>query len=888
MIRIMQSVFFTLTICARVFKTQGSSLSISTRFKDGDIIFMWNGSSSDSYNVSISNLSNGVFTMNGTQYTVKNAIGYKSITFDVQAKSDTNYSRIIYKVSKIESKEGDNATISWTAPYFPQAGIYTIYHTNKANRSFIQVTSKNVTTQNKKCEYLSQPLNSTNITFMIRDITLDDAGYYAGGLMAESAWSGGGVVLIILGKPSTPKITGIFNVSVGNTAKLTCSSTSTSAPDYYAKLVKLTYKWFINGKDVGSKYRNISFNVTKNHRYNQYSCVAMEKNLLSERSDPVQINPLYGPGILSIKPNPKLNNSRLTVKEGETIGPYNCSADCNPPCEIKWKFKDKDDKVHDASSKGHELSIQTVNRSISLLRCIAIYLNETNDKKKHNISLDIQYLDNPVVFVNDKNGEPNHPVEIREGEKLRLSCYVNGNPVPIITLKREDGDSTILKSTSGDWLNYTTSARCSDMGTYKCTGISAVFNNTEKLFGINVICNTRIDNSTKIKMKTMYGSKSGQDVKVTVAVPVISYPPPQTSAVGWFGPVADIRIMSTVSQQDVPYKHWINSSIPIINQNYFGNYTLKYNMIEVTTITINAEDVPQAPGNFTGYSYASGYINLTWVSGFDGGKKQHFILSKKDQFRWEEVANLSDPGQGQVVYFESGRLNAGQEYLYELKSCNIINCSKKSVELKMTVKAEPRPSALLNKTFVIGASSAVLILILIIALVLIILKRKTALKRQDNQQEGEEAADQPDVVLYAAVDKSALKKNQNKADLVTEDVPEKKDENDTLYAVVEKKTTTESKPSATKKESEQKNVSKKERQEGATATRATGASGTSRNVNQDGLIYIDVDFAKKPEKSDKNEKPKIHGEEDRTEYTFVDFSKKAPVVKENPEKEEKK
>ena len=40
--------------------------------------------------------------------------------------------------------------------------------------------------------------------------------------------------------------------------------------------------------------------------------------------------------------------------------------------------------------------------------------------------------------------------------------------------------------------------------------------------------------------------------------------------------------------------------------------------------------------------------------------------------------------------------------------------------------------------------------------------------------EEEEAADQPDVVLYAAVDKSVSKKNQNKADLVTEDVPEKK------------------------------------------------------------------------------------------------------------------
>ena len=61
------------------------------------------------------------------------------------------------------------------------------------------VTSNNVITQNKKYEYLSQPLCSTNITLMIRDITLDDAGYYAGGYKTEDAWSGNGVVLIILG-----------------------------------------------------------------------------------------------------------------------------------------------------------------------------------------------------------------------------------------------------------------------------------------------------------------------------------------------------------------------------------------------------------------------------------------------------------------------------------------------------------------------------------------------------------------------------------------------------------------------------------------------------------------------------------------------------------------
>ena len=93
---------------------------------------------------------------------------------------------------------GESVDISWTAPFFPRAGAYYIYHTNKKNRSIIQVTYNNVITQNKKYVYLSQPLNSTNITFMIRDITLDDAGYYAGGTWVGAAWSGNGVVLIVL------------------------------------------------------------------------------------------------------------------------------------------------------------------------------------------------------------------------------------------------------------------------------------------------------------------------------------------------------------------------------------------------------------------------------------------------------------------------------------------------------------------------------------------------------------------------------------------------------------------------------------------------------------------------------------------------------------------
>nr|XP_022305650.1 uncharacterized protein LOC111112446 isoform X3 [Crassostrea virginica] len=821
--------------------------------------------------------------MNESKFTVKDALKYDRIKINVRADGSSTYNKLTYNVVKTEKYIGDNVSISWTAPFFPKSGNYEIYHT-KANKSekIIRIDSKGfIVTNQSKYTYKSLPYNSTNISFEIKDITLNDAGYYVAGSQTDTALSGGGVVLIVLGKPQKPEIKGNLNVSVGDNANLTCSSKPTSTPDYYARLVTLSYNWFENNTKLDETQKTLALKVSRNHRFNQYSCEAKHR-LKSVRSDPVRVNPLYKPESVSIIPSV----DTLTVKEGGDIGPYSCSTDCNPPCVITWRYRDKDGNFHEEKSHNQTLNQQMVNRSFSVFECIANYAD--NFTRSAHFNLNVQYLDKPMPYVNGVSVlDPDRQVHVKENTSLLLSCHVNGCPNPIIRLKRNTGTFIISRTDSKEWLNHTiASSQCSDTDIYTCIGNSTVFQNKKSTFRVNVTCEPRLDESRLIT--TMYGSMSGQNVKVPVAVPVIANPPPQDSGIAWNGPSTTHSIISAVSMQHVPYKHWINSSIPILDRNYFGNYTLKYNGNGIITLFINPEDVPQVPSNFTGYSYASGYINVTWVSEFDGGKQQYFILSIKVGLEWKKVANLSDPGQGKVVYFESERLNAGQEYWFQLKSCNIINCSKESPEITITVKAETRMSVLLNKTFVIGFSSAVIILIVTIILVLAILKRRTALNRQDNQQDGAEISDQPDVVLYAAVDKSALKKNQNKADVVAEDVPEKKDETDTLYAVVEKKTTTEAKPSATKPESEQKNESKRERQKGATAAEATGASGTSRNVNQDGLIYIDVDFAKKPENKDKNEKPKIHGEEDRTEYTFVDFSKKAPVVKEKSKKEEEK
>ena len=41
------------------------------------------------------------------------------------------------------------------------------------------------------------------------------------------------------------------------------------------------------------------------------------------------------------------------MKEGDYIGPYTCTADCNPPCDITWKYKvSTSDRFLDVVSTG--------------------------------------------------------------------------------------------------------------------------------------------------------------------------------------------------------------------------------------------------------------------------------------------------------------------------------------------------------------------------------------------------------------------------------------------------------------------------------------------------------------------------------------------------------
>lgn len=883
---------------------QGQEVQIKAKFISGNVMFTWTPHNGTYYNVEIiRNKSHYKWEkVNHTTYTFSNVLLYNSIGINVRLPESAVDNNFLYTVNTVKGSLGESSTIFWNINYFPQTGIYRVYHMDRNGGEIIVINWEIQYNTSSKYDYISKPYNSTIIKFRINNLTVDDAGYYTGGESKTSLCSGCGVVLIVYGRPTKPEIKGTLDKLVSTSSDLTCSSNSTSAPDYYSKLVTLSYTWFKNDTKMdGKTNQSLRFKVTRGDRYNRYSCTATEKDVESIRSDSVKINPLYGPNTIEID---RFQTDLVTRKEGEKIGPYRCSVDCNPPCEIIWERENSSGHV-DVLANNSDMPQQQLKKDMTSLTCIAKW--ESQHPKRKTIRLDVQYIEEPIFYLNN-SPKPESTWTVGENVSMLVSCLVHGNPTPKVRLIRGLNELSSSDTRDPHWANYTIiSAHCEYTDNYTCMGSAGGFENTYNTVSINVSCNIHIDENGPLQ--TNYSSMSGENVKVALAIPVIANPPPQASDITWAGP-SDHQIKSSVSQRDVVYKHWINTSIPIYTHSNFGCYVIKYKNKIIHNITINAQDRPQTPLDFMAYSYASGKVNLTWTSGFNGGAEQFFILMIDDGIDWKPIANLTDPGKGKTVYLDPGSLTPGQEIWYRLQSCNELNCSIQYAEIKVNIKEISKTSKIGTEK-IIGASIGIFILIVGLTVVFAIFFRRKNKKEKDNtsteNEITQEEAGMFAVVdkketsknrnvgnvetsgatkdageMYAAVDKSLLKGNKIDAVLMKDDIPNEEEEHGAeMYSVVDKSLFKKGKePRQTTKLATAKKTKRKKEGKNGSLEEKNEASVGSRKTNDEGLIYIDVDFTNKPESTDTKQKPVIHGEEDRTEYTFVDFSKKAPPTQE--------
>ena len=95
-----------------------------------------------------------------------------------------------------------------------------------------------------------------------------------------------------------------------------------------------------------------------------------------------------GPDTLKISPSVN-KNTKLSIKEGEALGPYDCSTDCNPPCDVTWQYADTGGHVHKVNSSKNTARLNLiVNRTIILFSCVGIYNHSLT--LKQNMSLIVQ------------------------------------------------------------------------------------------------------------------------------------------------------------------------------------------------------------------------------------------------------------------------------------------------------------------------------------------------------------------------------------------------------------------------------------------------------------------------------------------------------------------
>lgn len=95
-----------------------------------------------------------------------------------------------------------------------------------------------------------------------------------------------------------------------------------------------------------------------------------------------------GPDEITFEPNPSIQKNQLiNVREGETIGPYQCIVDCNPPCNITWEKIDENG-YRQSISQSRNMLQQHVNRKIKSYICAAEW--KSQHKKEKEITLDVK------------------------------------------------------------------------------------------------------------------------------------------------------------------------------------------------------------------------------------------------------------------------------------------------------------------------------------------------------------------------------------------------------------------------------------------------------------------------------------------------------------------
>ena len=551
-------------------------------------------------------------------------------------------------------------------------------------------------------------------------------------------------------------------------------------------------------------------------------------------------------------------------------------------------------------------------------------------------TLDVKYA--PTVTVHDTTYDQNEAIRT-------VACVPVGNPSTytyykwqhrskygVLIRELDGGTNGVLKlSSNPDPLED----RYQDSGEYVCTAGNGIVGRDGKVkqTGSGYVIINAQPIFTKDNIETQYG-EFGKNVDINVYV----YSIPIYKTIQWY------RGNTTVSSST---KYVVSERAAIVNDTFHGkdvqldgySVTLTIKHLKVSdfnisyrlqlsygasqtvqhTVVLESASPPQTPTNFTIVSSADTSIEVEWIPGYDGGHEQTFNIQYRIVNESTEWITQKIPLYNRQTYILSGLQS---DTWYELKMFAVNKFNKSSVTVIQSistvpsVKKESQTGAIIGG--VAGGLIGVILLLLLLAAVFYFRAKQDKnqpSKRNSSAVEGDFAEDGlKQNIIYDSSVTEGMQKNVLYQSAGTDYKPlapnaeyAEVQRPNGVYAQVDPKT--QQKNLKAKKQKDKKEKPKKGSKpkgkalnnnafaeysnadlplksinDGEYANAEDTCGPSNSNKTTQGLEYADLSFAKKIPR--KGQKPKIHGADERTIYSDVDHTKRAPPLpQENPYEE---
>ncbi|GFO10968.1 cell adhesion molecule-like protein 2 [Plakobranchus ocellatus] len=537
------------------------------------------------------------------------------------------------------------------------------------------------------------------LTITVRNVEEADIGYYRCSISGKSTGIFGncGQMLILPRQPGVPNVSMVpsSSIVVGEKLRLECQTKSNSLPPKHGLPSKIW--WFeAQGNDIASGSR-IYMNAQKELEVSQlqrqdkgrkFACKSADDTgtmpapyLTSNVSSYYEILPEYAPIRSDLSITPRFEHgSRMDVQIGEVLR-YECKADCNPPCQIKWLFKKDGERYGELpdlvnSSVLFKSGVSRLDQG--MYRCSADNKHSQRPARQ-TFMLNVLYIESPQVFINELDQANRSVWEGVEGEddEVRLKCIFDANPGPNVVWKspagielitdtaqflKEQADASgngVLKRFYSSYLNLG-ALRCEATGVYSCHGSNGMH---------------QVEGKMNIRMKCL---PTPADIPGKMLQPVYVWETSQPLSFefvmkGW--PVPEItRVMSTLNNtrgeeinKDImistvsPYndKPWLTlfriSIRQLTKEDVGRTFQLTFrnsDYVRDFNFKIYLRGPPHAVSDITVESVDYDSAELFWLPGFNGGEVQTFSVQYR---KFEEVCMWLLSGLLCIMKGENGR-----------------------------------------------------------------------------------------------------------------------------------------------------------------------------------------------------------------------------------------